>query len=1044
MFTIIIIVAGLYSGMKMKLETIPDITVPVVSITTVYPGATPEEVADKVTEPIEQAVQSMTGVKVVSSSSFQNASSVMIEYTYETDMDEALSEVEEAVKQVNLPDSVKDPEASRISINAMPILALSVTSDKEDLPQLTKEVKEKIAPALKGIDGVADVQISGQQVEEVQLTFKEKKLKQLGLSEDTVKGIIQGSDVRMPLGLFTFKDQEKAVVVDGKLMSLKELKNLKIPVVPAAGNAASTGASASGTGGQPGTAQAQAQAQTPGASQTQPGAQIKMPTVNLDEIADIKIIGDAESISRTNGDKSIGVSVVKATEANTVDVANDIKKEVKDLKKDIDGLEITTSLDQAEPIEESVSTMLNKALFGALFAVVIIMLFLRNIRTTFISIISIPVSLLIAVLLLKQMDISLNIMTLGAMTVAIGRVIDDSIVVIENIYRRMALKNETLTGKDLIREATKEMFIPIMSSTIVTIAVFLPLGLVTGMVGELFLPFALTVVFALLASLLVAITIVPMLAHSLMSKKGINKKHHTEHDKPGRLAGGYRKLLNACLNHKWITSLVAILLLVGSLFLVPHIGVSFLPTDEEKMIYLTYKSEPGQTIDEVDEIIKDAEKFLGSRKDIKTYQVSLGGENPMNPGSTKDALLYVTYKDSTENFGKEKDYVVKHLQKNTDVGEWKSQDFASAGTSNEVQYFVYGDKMDEIAPVVEKLQKLMKDNGNFKNVETSMSEAYDQYTLAVDQKKMAQLGLTAAQIGQQLNPNKERPVLTTVENDGEELKVYLETAKSKTDNIDDLTNQKIQSPTGQQVTIKDLVKVKEGKTSDTITRRDGKTYVEVSGTLTTDDVSKATTDLNDKVDKITLPSGTTIGTGGVTEDIQESFTQLGLAMLAAIAIVYLVLVITFGGGLAPFAILFSLPFAIIGGLVGLWIAGETISISALIGALMLIGIVVTNAIVLIDRVIHMERAGLSTREALLEAGTTRLRPILMTALATVGALLPLAFGFEGGGLISKGLGVTVIGGLTSSTLLTLVIVPIVYEAISKIGRRKRRSERPLK
>jgi HAE1 family hydrophobic/amphiphilic exporter-1 len=280
--------------------------------------------------------------------------------------------------------------------------------------------------------------------------------------------------------------------------------------------------------------------------------------------------------------------------------------------------------------------------------------------------------------------------------------------------------------------------------------------------------------------------------------------------------------------------------------------------------------------------------------------------------------------------------------------------------------------------------------------------------------------------------------LTTIKNNGKEMNVYLKVEKDEYEDINELTKKTIQSPMGMAVPIKDVIDIKKGNTSDTITRRDGRIYASVSAEITTKDVSKVSAAVQKKVDKIKLPSSVDISAGGVSEDIAESFTQLGLAMLAAIAIVYLVLVITFGGGLAPLAILFSLPFTIIGGLLGLLVSGETLSVSAMIGALMLIGIVVTNAIVLIDRVIHKENDGLSTREAILEAAGTRLRPILMTAIATIGALIPLAIGMEGSGLISKGLGVTVIGGLTSSTLLTLVIVPIVYETLMKMKRTEKK------
>ncbi|WP_242261931.1 efflux RND transporter permease subunit [Bacillus cereus group sp. BfR-BA-01453] len=1020
LLTIIVTIAGIYSGLNMKLETIPDITTPVVTVTTVYPGATPEEVADKVSKPMEEQLQNLSGVNVVSSSSFQNASSIQVEYDFDKNMEKAETEIKEALANVKLPEGVKDPKVSRVNFNAFPVISLSVASKNESLATLTEKVEKNVVPGLKGLDGVASVQISGQQVDEVQLVFKKDKMKELGLSEDTVKNVIKGSDVSLPLGLYTFKDTEKSVVVDGNITTMKALKELKIPAVPS--SASGQGSQTAGTG-----------AQMP---QMNPAAMNGIPTVTLDEIADIKEVGKAESISRTNGKEAIGIQIVKAADANTVDVVNAVKDKVKELEKKYKDLEIISTFDQGAPIEKSVETMLSKAIFGAIFAIVIIMLFLRNIRTTLISVVSIPLSLLIAVLVIKQMDITLNIMTLGAMTVAIGRVVDDSIVVIENIYRRMSLSGEKLRGKDLIREATKEMFIPIMSSTIVTIAVFLPLGLVKGMIGEMFLPFALTIVFALLASLLVAVTIVPMLAHSLFKKESMREKEVHHEEKPSKLANGYKRILAWALNHKIITSSIAVLLLVGSLALVPIIGVSFLPSEEEKMIIATYNPEPGQTLEDVEKIATKAEKHFQDNKDVKTIQFSLGGENPMSPGQSNQAMFFVQYDNDTKNFEKEKEQVVKDLQKMSGKGEWKNQDFGASSGSNEIKLYVYGDSSEDIKPVVKDIQNIMKKNKDLKDIDSSIAKTYAEYTLVADQEKLSKMGLTAAQIGMGLSNQHDRPVLTTIKKDGKDINVYVEAEKQNYETIDDLTNRKITTPLGNEVAVKDVMTVKEGETSNTVKHRDGRVYAEVSAKLTSDDVSKASAAVQKEVDKMDLPSGVDVSMGGVTKDIEESFKQLGLAMLAAIAIVYFVLVVTFGGALAPFAILFSLPFTITGALVALLISGETLSVSAMIGALMLIGIVVTNAIVLIDRVIHKENEGLSTREALLEAGATRLRPILMTAIATIGALIPLALGFEGSGLISKGLGVTVIGGLTSSTLLTLLIVPIVYEVLSKFKKKK--------
>lgn len=1032
--TIIVAVAGLYSGMNMKLETIPNINVPFISVSTVYPGATPEEVAKKVTEPIEQRVEHLDGVTVVRSSSFQHASFVQIEYEFDKDMEKAQNEVKEALSHLKLPDGAQEPDVSRISFSAFPVISLSVTNPDESLAELTETVERHVVPELEGIDGVDSVEVAGQQMQEVNIRFDEQKLKQYGLTEQSVINVIQASAVSLPLGLYTFGDTEKSVVIDGRIVTVDDLKALRIPIAPANGAAQSPMAGGEGMGaaGQmQGMAAGQgAAAQTQGAASGQAGTSPSIPSVSLSDLAEVEVVAKAESISRTNGEPSIGVQIVKAQDANTVTVVNAVKEKIKDLEKRYDGLRIITVFDQGQPIEDSVNTMVDKAVFGALFAVIVIFLFLRNIRTTLISVVSIPLSLLIAILLLYEMDITLNLMTLGAMTVAIGRVIDDSIVVVENIYRRMTLPDEPLTGKELIVSATKEMFIPIASSTIVTVAVFLPLGLVKGMVGELFLPFALTIVFALLASLIVAVTVVPALAHWLF-RNGVAAKRVRAKERKSLLASWYKTVLRWSLDHKLIVSGAAVLLLVASLFLVPYVGVSFLPSDEQKMIVATYSPAPGQTVDQVERIAKEVEAFFEKRDGVKNIQLSVGGGNPMNPGQDNAALFYVEYDPDVKNFAEEKEKVMKALDERGDKGEWQSQDVSGTGTSSVIELNVYGDQMEEIEPIVEKVADILRDHDELTNVKTSMSARFEEYTLVADQKKLSEFGLTAAQIAAALSENGERQAIATVKQDGEDLNVYIAAEKEQYDDIRDLMKKTIVSPLGIQVPIEDVAELKKGHTYSEIQRYDGRVYASVSAEVKTKDVAAVSADVQKAIDKLRVPSNVDVHMGGVTEDIEEAFTQLGLAMLAAVAIVYFVLVVTFGGGLAPFAILFSLPFTVIGALLALFIADETISISALIGMLMLIGIVVTNAIVLIDRVIHKERDGLSTREALLEAAGTRLRPILMTAIATVGALLPLAFGMEGGALISKGLGVTVIGGLTSSTLLTLIIVPIVYETLMK-------------
>lgn len=1008
LLTIIITVSGIYSGTRMKMETIPDISIPYLMIMDVYPGATPEKVMEDVSIPIEKAVEGLEDVKAVYSNSYSNMSNIQVEYEYGTDMDEAKRALQSALEVVELPEIAQEPVITALSMNMMPVVALSVSSGTEDIVELTSTVEEVLLPKIEKLDGVGNATITGQHIEEVELQYNQEKLEELGLTEQDVKDMIQASNLGVSLGLYEFEEGEQAIRVDGKFMTEEELQEMLIPVTP---------------------------------SETNPA-----PFVKLSDIAAIELVGKVESVARTNGEDAIAIQIVKEQQANTVDVVNDVKELVADEEERIEGLKVDISLDQGEPIEEAVFTMVEKAVFGGLIAVLIILLFLRDFKSTIISIISIPVSIFMAFLLLNWLDITLNIMTLGAVTVAIGRVIDDSIVVVENIYRRLHLKGEKLSGRALIREATIEMFKPILSSTLVTVAVFAPLIFVGGMVGELFKPFALTMTFSLGASLLVAITIVPALSHTLFKKKLYSEKTEIKHKEAGKLANSYKKVLKWSLNHKVITSLISVILLGGSIALMPLIGFSFLGSEEEKVMYLTYTPAAGELEEETLKNISIVEEELLKRDDIEILQLSVtDSSDPMAAmmgGGANGALMYLIFDDELENFPEVRNEIEEYVFNMEQSGEWKNQDFASMGfASNEVSYTFYSENLVRLNEAVKMVEEVMNENNRLEDVSSTAKDAFVEYTFKVDQEELLQYGLTAGQIVMMLAPDHSKDVLTTIEKDGESLDVIVkkeQAAGEQPKSIDEMLEKQIPTALGTMMPLKELVTVEEGTTLNTLSRSAGEYYATVSGKILDKDISKATAEVDAAIEELDLPKGVTVGIDGVAADMQETFTQLGIAMIAAVAIVYFILVVTFGEGLAPFAILFSLPFTIIGSFVGLWITGETISVQVMMGLLMLIGIVVTNAIVLVDRIIRMEKAGMSMREAILEAGATRLRPILMTAIATIGALLPLAFGSGGGGLISKDLGITVIGGLISSTALTLIIVPIVYEILSKLLKKNRK------
>ncbi len=1005
--TIIITVTGIYSGTKMKTESIPDISIPYLMVMDVYPGATAEQVMDDVSIPLERAIQDLEDVKNVYSNSSSSISSLQVEYEYGVDMSEKKRELEDAIDGVTLPEDADDTTITAISMNMMPILALSASSTTEDIVELTSTVDEVLLPKIEKLDGVASATMTGQHIEEIELVYNQEKLEELELTEEDIKEIIQASDMDISLGLYEFTEGEQAVSVDGKFMTAKELEEMLIPVEP---------------------------------SETNP-----VPFVELGDIADIETVGTVKSVSRTNGEDAIAIQIVKGQQANTVEVVNAVKDLIEDEQERIDGLVIDISLDQGEPIEDSISTMLEKAIFGGLIAVLIILMFLRDFKSTIISIVSIPVSIFMAFLILNWLDITMNIMTLGAVTVAIGRVIDDSIVVVENIYRRLHLKDEKLTGKALIREATLEMFKPILSSTLVTIAVFAPMIFIGGMVGELFMPFALTMSLALIASLLVAITIVPALSHTLFKKRLYSEKTELKHKEQGKFTKWYKKALNWTLNHKIITSITAIALLVGSLCLMPLIGFSFLGSEEEKVMYLTYSPEPGELEEETLENVTEVEDKLLERDDTEIVQLSVTDSTDPQAamlGANTGALMFVIFDENTEDFPEVQDEIKDYITNIDQSGEWISQDFSSlAMASDELSYTFYSENLNDLNDSVEMVEEIMKENDRLEDVSSTAEGSYVENILKVDQQELLQYGLTAGQIVGMLSNNASSDVVTTIEKDGDTLDVIVKQEEKATPaSIDELLEMPVPIATqpGTVLPLSELVTLEEDTTVDTLDRSNNQYYATVSGTILDKDISKVTSEVDEAIEDLDLPKGVEIGIAGVAADMNETFEQLGVAMLAAIAIVYFILVVTFSEGVAPFAILFSLPFAVIGSFVGLYLTGETISVTVMMGLLMLIGIVVTNAIVLVDRIIRMERSGMTLREAIIEGGGTRLRPILMTAIATMGALIPLAI-TGGGGLVSRDLGITVIGGLASSTILTLVIVPLVYELLSKLFKKDRKN-----
>ena len=611
LMVLLVIIGGIYSSAKLKLELLPDVENPIISVQTTMPGATPQTTQGEISSKIDKQVRSLAYVKSVETQSISNASIVKVEYNNGTDMDKAEEVLKKEIDKIDFKDGVSEPELIRNSIDAFPIVAYSFTNKSNDLRTTTKEINEQLIPKLQTVDGVQSAQLNGQTTRQVTLKFKQKELDKVRLSADDVENYIKTATRETPLGLFQFGNNEKSLVVDGQFKSVSALKDLKIPLsIAGQGQSSDSNDNSISSTGQEGS-------QSSSASQSQTNSSLKgtngqMPSVPLKDLANITVGDERDSISKTNGKDAVNVQVMKAQDANTVQVARATQKKIDEFVKNNSDIKATKTMDTAKPIEDSLYTMIEKAALGTIVAIIVILLFLRNIKTTAISIVSIPLSILIALIALKLSNVSLNILTLGALTIAIGRVIDDSIVVVENIYRRLSDPSEQLKGNNLVISATREVFKPILSSTIVTIIVFLPLAFVSGSVGEMFRPFALAITFSLLASLLVSITVVPALA-STFFKNGIKiNSNVNEENKLGGMSKGYKRVLGWSLNHKWLVLIISIVILIVSIGIgAAKLGTSYISTGEDKFLALTYTPKPGETEEAV---LKHAEKLKNTFK----------------------------------------------------------------------------------------------------------------------------------------------------------------------------------------------------------------------------------------------------------------------------------------------------------------------------------------------------------------------------------------------------------------------------------------------
>ncbi len=979
--TFLLILGGLYSFSNLKMDMLPDIEDPVLTVEAIYPGASPDDVNENVTTKLEEQFKGIEGVKKVESSSYESMGILTLEFPNGTELDKMEQQVNQSIEEAGLAENIKT-EVKRFSLSMIPIYDISVFAKGET--ELNEYMEKTIVPALKKIDGVQNVAVAGQEEQLVQITVDQEKALQNGLTLSSIKNQINQKYFSFPAGQLNVDDLKIPVRVEEKLETIQKLENLQLSQEPM-----------------------NQQQSTP---------------ILLKDIATIDEITNQTEMTRYNLKETLSLVITKKQDANTVEVADLV---INELKKHDDKIDYYIGFDSASSVKDSVETLVREGLLGALFASLAVLLFLRNIRATFIAIISIPLSLLFASIFLNQMDISLNMMTLGGMAVAIGRVVDDSIVVIENIFRRARKEGKQKLSNELIIDSTKEIIKAIVSSTLTTMVVFLPLGFVEGDTGGFFLPFALTVTFALIASLIVSVTLVPILA-----KFSFNKVPKEE--KEGFLQRSYAKLIERSLNHKVAAISISSLLLVGSIMLVPGLGFTFMPNEELKTLTATIELPAATSMEKTNDVSLEMEELFHNKNEIKDITAAIGSRD-MYTGlkAENKASYFLTLAEGVDvnEFLKElrKDMTTV-MKKEADKGQFNVAEFSAAGppTNSGITIDLYSNDLEELQKSAKKVEEYMRKNDDLKDVKNNFTDKQRQYLVEIDSQKASEYGIAGIQvlgmISDQTTPIKVGEL--ALNNDLKTVQLSYDKAITEKD----LQELKVFSQKGP-IKLTDIADIKEIDSFTSIQKLDGKIFARISAQVKGNDINAVTTQVTEGVKSdIDLPKGVSFESGGGSEETAGEFKQMGMAMVAAIGLVYIIMLITFGKARIPIIILSSLVFVPIGSFAALFLAQEPLSMSVMIGFLMLIGIVVTNAIVLMDRITrNHEENGLTIRESLIEAGKTRLRPILMTALATIAALLPLAFTTSSGTFISKGLALTVIGGLTSSTMLTLILIPILYE-----------------
>lgn len=984
-----LVVVGLIGYLRIPVDLLPDISVPFVAVTTVYPGASPDEVRREISEPLEEALGSLNGVKNVTSSSSENVSSILVEFNLEYSAVRASEDVRERVAAVrgSFPTDARDPVIQRFDPSQTPILSIGIVdrSNKLKADELRRLVEDKIKPRLDRVAGVADVAVAGGLVREIQINLKLDEMRTRRIAPQQVVAAIQTENLNLPGGKVVENGQEINVRTPGNFQSIEEINNIIV----------------ANTRGVP--------------------VYVKDVATVTDGFAQVS------SYTRLNGLDSISVSIRKQSGTNTVRVADEVKAELASLRRDFPDVGVTVASDQSDFIHKSTEDSITDLILGGLFASAVVFLFFRDIRNTLVTIAGLPVIMIGTFAVINALGLSLNLITLLALSLAVGLVIDDAIVVRENIFRHME-RGET--PKEASSRGTNEVSLAVLAMTLTVLSVFMPIGFASGIIGKFFREFGLTISVAVAISLIEAFTLAPMLSAYFFKQRAPKPGHEDEEGMAanlGWLDRNYRRVLAWTLGHKKTSALMGAGVFFLIILLALFVDVAFLPNVDSGVFQASLQMAPGTPLSKTDVTARQIEAALKELPDVEDVFSLVGGE-----GTPERASFTVKMRASGLLTRIEPE--IRRRFANVPGMAFSLSGSGMGGgtgvTSRPIGLNVNGTStFAELDQASKDVMKAIADVPGLVDLDRSFQAGKPELHIEVDRTRASRAGLSTASVGTTVRTLLNGQTASRYREAGREADIVVRLRSEDRSRLDDILTLAIPSPSGQMVPLRNVATVSPSTGPTAIRRVNRQPQVVIGANYVGRTQAAVQRDVQARVRGLKLPAGVTLGAGSQTTQTNEAFSSLLFSMVLSVVFVYMVLGSQFGSFTQPFVLMLALPLSFVGAFLALFVTRISFDMTAMIGIILLMGLVTKNSILLVDFTNRLRAQGKSREEALLTAGPIRLRPILMTTLSLILGMLPVALGLGAGGSFRAPMAIAVIGGLITSTALTLLLVPVAYSIL---------------